>query len=125
MVRGPVIGAVVVGLVLTSTTASAATPLDPLSARYETAANFDDAAGGDADADDPAIWTNPTRPADSVVIGTLKNGGLTVFDLHGRTLQHIAPPPGGRFNNVDIAGDLAVVSDRGLDRIRVYAIGPR
>lgn len=68
---------------------------------------------------------HPTRPGDSVVVGTLKNGGLTVFDLRGRELQHITTPPGGRFNNVDVTGDLAVVSDRGLDRIRVYAIDPR
>lgn len=64
-----------------------------------------------------------------------------MFDLRGRELQRIATPaapsPGaeaGRFNNVDIvqgarvAGrtmDLAVVSDRGRDRIRTYAIDPR
>src|SRR5262245_53227274 len=125
MVRGPVIGVVVVGVVLATTSFTAAPPLERLNARYETASNFDDEAGGDADADDPAIWTHPSRPADSVVVGALKNGGLTVFDLHGRTLQHIATPPDGRFNNVDIAGNLAVVSDRGLDRIRVYAIDPR
>lgn len=125
MVRGPVVGAVVLGLVLTTTSVADAAPLERVTAKYETASNFDDTAGGDADADDPAIWTHPTRPGDSVVVGALKNGGLTVFDLRGRELQHIATPPDGRFNNVDIAGDLAVVSDRGLDRIRVYAIDPR
>jgi 3-phytase len=117
-----VLGAVVLGVVLA--TNSVAAPLAQVTATYETASNFDDSAGGDADADDPAIWTHPTRPGDSIVVGTLKNGGLTVFDLRGRELQHIATPPGGRFNNVDIAGNLAVVSDRGLDRIRVYAIDP-
>jgi len=126
MVRSPVIGAVVLGVVLTTTSfAAAAPPLEPVRAVAETASNFDDEAGGDADADDPAIWVHPTRPADSVVVGALKNGGLTVFDLRGRELQHIAPPPGGRFNNVDVTGNLAVVSDRGLDRIRIYAINPR
>jgi 3-phytase len=124
MVRGAVIGAVVLGVVLTTT--SFTTPqLDQVRAVAETASNFDDDAGGNADADDPAIWVHPTRPADSIVVGALKNGGLTVFDLRGRELQHIATPPDGRFNNVDITGNLAVVSDRGLDRIRVYAIDPR
>lgn len=125
MVRGPVVGVVVLGLVLAVAPVVGATPLERVTARYETASNFDDAAGGDADADDPAIWTHPTRPGDSIVVGALKNGGLTVFDLRGRELQHVAAPVGGRFNNVDIAGNLAVVSDRGLDRIRVYAIDPR
>jgi len=93
MVRGPVIGAVVLGVVLT-TTSFAAPPLEPVRAVAETASNFDDEAGGDADADDPAIWVHPTRPADSIVVGALKNGGLTVFDLRGRELQHVATPPG-------------------------------
>jgi 3-phytase len=126
MVRGAVIGAVVLGVVLTTTSfAEGAAALEPLRAQVETASNFDDDAGGNADADDPAIWAHPSRPADSVVVGTLKNGGLTVVDLRGRELQHVAPPPDGRFNNVDITGNLAVVSDRGLDRIRIYAIDPR
>jgi 3-phytase len=126
MVRGQVIGVVVLGMVLSTTSVAAGTPaLEPLRAQAETASNFDDDAGGNADADDPAIWTSQTRPADSVVVGTLKNGGLTVVDLRGRELQHVAPPPDGRFNNVDITGNLAVVSDRGLDQIRIYAIDPR
>jgi myo-inositol-hexaphosphate 3-phosphohydrolase len=41
----------------------------------------------DADADDPAIWVHPENRARSVVLGTLKNGGLAVFDLAGRTIQ--------------------------------------
>jgi 3-phytase len=100
----------------------------------ETAANWDDEAGGDANADDPAIWVNPGRPAKSVVLGTLKNGGLTVFDLGGKELQHVATAVDGRFNNVDLVTgvsvggkrrDLAVVSDRGLDKLRVYAVDQR
>jgi 3-phytase len=128
--RGAVIGVCVLAAVLTTTSSAAAAPPDEVRARAETAANHDDAAGGDADADDPAIWAHPSRPGDSVVIGTLKNGGLTVVDLRGRELQHVPTPPGGRFNNVDVVtggrlGDLAVVSDRGLDRVRVYAVDPR
>ncbi len=112
-----------------------------VTARAETASNFDDEAGGFRDADDPAIWVHRSRPADSVVVGTLKDGGLTVFDLAGRRLQHVSAPSAptpeaaaGRFNNVDILQrvsiggrqlDIAVVTDRGRDRLRIYRIDPR
>lgn len=122
MSRFPAIAASVLTALLVVPATAEATPLDRLHAQVETASNFDDEAGGDADADDPAIWVHPRRPADSVVIGTLKNGGLTVVDLRGRELQHIDTAPGGRFNNVDVIGRYAVVSDRGLDHIRVYEI---
>ncbi|ANN19012.1 hydrolase [Amycolatopsis orientalis] len=88
---------------------------------------FVDDAGADpanADADDPAIWVHPKNPSASVVLGTLKEGGLAAFDLKARQLQQLAVPAGGRFNNVDVIGDLAVVSDRGRDRVRVYRIDP-
>lgn len=100
----------------------------------ESAPNWDDEAGGDANADDPAIWVSPSRPAKSVVLGALKHGGLTVFDLTGKELQHVATPPAGRFNNVDLVTgvwiggkrrDLAVVTDRGLDKLRVYSVDQR
>lgn len=52
---------------------------------------------GDA-ADDPAIWV-AADPAQSLVIGTQKKGGLYVFDLSGAIVQDI---PGGEPNNVDI-----------------------
>jgi myo-inositol-hexaphosphate 3-phosphohydrolase len=38
----------------------------------------------EADADDPAIWVHPGDRAQSIVVGTLKSGGLAVFDLGGR-----------------------------------------
>ena len=102
---------------------------------------------GNADADDPAIYVNHKDPSRSFVIGTLKNGGLDVYDLDAHLLQHIDTPPApgeddeaGRFNNVDIVRDvlfsrrhsptgrslvdLAVVTDRGYDQLRIYAIDP-
>ncbi|WP_030761828.1 phytase [Streptomyces sp. NRRL F-2664] len=110
-------------------------------ASVETPSLFDDEAGGNADADDPAIWRNPEDPDRSLVIATAKEGGLRVYDLDGRQVQSLpAPPPPrdgdapGRFNNVDlITGlrfpggrhDVAVVSDRGRDQLRVYRIDPR
>ncbi|GAB3732759.1 phytase [Amycolatopsis oliviviridis] len=95
---------------------------------------FVDDSGADpanADADDPAIWVHPKNPSASVVLGTLKEGGLAAFDLKARQLQLLPAPKApaedaapGRFNNVDVVGDLAVVSDRGRDRVRVYRIDP-
>jgi 3-phytase len=105
---------------------ASAAPRDP-SPVAQTQAFVDDsgAAPANADADDPAIWVHPGDPSRSVVLGTLKEGGLAAFDLDARTLQLVPAGPGGRFNNVDVVGDLAVVSDRGRDRIRVYRIDPR
>ena len=106
-------------------------PPREITATVETPALFDDEAGGDADADDPAIWINSADKARSLVIGTAKNGGLRVYDLKGREIQSIATPEGGRFNNVDIMTgftfgkkkvDVAVVTDRGLDKLRIYKI---
>ncbi|WP_435281690.1 phytase [Streptomyces koelreuteriae] len=119
---------------------SAAPQPVPVSARVETPAVYDDEAGGNADADDPAVWVDPGDPDRSLVISTLKEAGLDVYGLDGRRLQHITAPaaPGedaapGRFNNVDVVygfsldgkkTDLALVSDRGRDRVRAYAIDP-
>src|SRR5262249_9323239 len=99
-------------------------------ATLETAPQFDDDAGGSADSDDPAIWVNPLDRRGSLWSGTKKNAGLDVFDLTGRTLQSVAAAP-GRFNNVDVVSgvklggktvDLAVTSDRGLDKLRIFTI---
>ncbi|MET9232661.1 phytase [Lentzea sp. NPDC003310] len=85
-----------------------------------------------ADADDPAIWVNPRNTERSVVLGTLKEGGLAAFDLNGRTIgvypAPLPPTPDakpGRYNNVDVLGDLAFVSDRGRDRIRMFQVDER
>ncbi|GCD47983.1 phytase [Streptomyces paromomycinus] len=112
--------------------------LPAVTPRAETAALHDDAAGGDADADDPAIWRDSADPGRSLVIATAKQGGLRVYDLDAREVQSLpapaAPGPGhapGRYNNVDLISglrlstgraDLAVTSDRGNDRLRFYRI---
>ncbi|WP_097877860.1 phytase [Streptomyces sp. ms184] len=106
--------------------------------RAETPALHDDDEGGNADADDPAIWRNAAVPGRSLVVATAKEGGLRVYDLDARLVQSIAAPPAagegdapGRFNNVDLVhglrlssgkADLAVTSDRGHDRLRFYRI---
>ncbi|GGM11845.1 hydrolase [Dactylosporangium sucinum] len=106
-----------------------AAALKEVRATVETPALYDDEAGGDANADDPAIWVNPADRGASLVIGTAKNGGLRVYDLKGRERQAIDTPlaPGeddaeGRFNNVDLVGDLVVVTDRGRDQLRFYRV---
>ncbi|MFD3762329.1 phytase [Streptomyces sp. NPDC058622] len=128
------------GPVQARTDRAAAPSLPEVSATVETPSLFDDEAGGNANADDPAIWRNAHDPDRSLVIATAKEGGLRVYDLDGRQVQSLpAPPPPregdkpGRFNNVDlITGlrfpdgrhDVAVVSDRGRDQLRVYRIDP-
>jgi 3-phytase len=112
-----------------------------VAAVLETRPSFGDDAGGNADADDPAIWVNPKDPSRSLVMATLKEGGMDVYDLGGRLVQHISPeaaPQGlalnsARYNNVDLIYgfqlkaqkvDLAVASDRYNDMIRIFTIDP-
>ncbi|MFF0507795.1 phytase [Streptomyces fimicarius] len=131
----------------------ASRPLPAVTPRAETATLYDDEQGGNANADDPAIWRNPDDPDRSLVIATAKEGGLRVYDLDARLVQSLPAPaaPGpddapGRFNNVDLVhglrltpnhttgpaagrgkgrtADLAVTSDRGHDRLRIHRIDP-
>lgn len=115
--------------------------LRTVTATTETPGVYDDDAGNNGDADDPAIWVNRHDTSRSIVIGTAKNAGLNVYDLEGNVLQTIPAPPApgpddeaGRFNNVDVVHgfrldgrtvDLAVTSDRGSDQIRSYVIDPK
>lgn len=117
--------------------ARAADPAD-VTATLETPAVFDDAAGGNANADDPAIWYNTKAPERSLVITAVKEAGLRVYRLDGTQVQ--ALPAGGesggapgRLNNVDIVtdlriggqtGDVVLASDRGSDHVRIYRIRP-
>ena len=111
--------------VLLSGTPAAAAEAE-VTANTETPALFDDDPGGNADADDPAIWVHPWDRSRSRIVGTAKNGGLRVYDLAGREVQSIPAGDGGRFNNVDVTnGNLVVVTDRGRDRLRFYRIDPR
>ena len=85
------------------------------------------------DADDPAIWLNPSDASDSLVIGSLKDGGLAVFDLDGNILQLIQPTQFGdvRYNNVDVlygfelngeGVDLVIASDRENDTLAIFKV---
>lgn len=132
----PALAIAVAALAVTATgpAQAASRTLPAVPPRAETAALHDDAAGGDADADDPAIWRDAADPDRSLVVATAKQGGLRVYDLDAREVQSLPAPAGpgaddapGRFNNVDLVhsatlGDLAVTSDRGNDRLRLYRI---
>ncbi|GAA1018049.1 hydrolase [Acrocarpospora pleiomorpha] len=119
-----------------ATSPAQADAVPTVTAKFETPALFDDGDGGNANGDDPAIWVHPAKPGKSLVVATAKEGGLYVYDLKGAQVQHIAAPPApgeddepGRFNNVDLVygfggRDLAVVSDRGRDQLRIYAVDP-
>ncbi|HYX18834.1 MAG TPA: phytase [Nostoc sp.] len=85
-----------------------------------------------ADADDPAIYVNATNSADSLVLTSVKNGGLRVYDLSGNLLETVNPG-GIRYNNIDLqygfklgnqSVDIAVASDRNNDKLAIFKINP-
>jgi len=87
----------------------------------------------DFDTDDPAIWVNPTDPAQSLVIGTDKdtNGGLYVFNLKGKAVSSNTVKGLKRPDNVDIAyglmlngkkTDIAVTTERYTHKLRIYSL---
>jgi 3-phytase len=86
--------------------------------------------GGDA-ADDPAIWVNPNNPAQSVIIGTDKRGGLAVYELSGKQIQYL---PDGQMDNVDLRDGfklggqtvaIVTASNRKDNSIAIYKINPQ
>jgi 3-phytase len=81
-------------------------PPAPVTASGETAP----VGTGRADAaDDPAIWVDPANPNRALIIATDKKAGIHVYDLSGKDL---AFTKGGLVNNVDVAGNIIVASDR-------------
>ncbi len=94
------------------------------------------------DSDDPSVWINPENSGESIVIATLKDAGLVVFDLDGSIRQTITPQDilgtGAeygdiRYNNVDVLYgfrlgnetiDIAVASDRQNDTLAIFKIDP-
>jgi 3-phytase len=128
-------------------TASKVNKIETVTASVETRSHYKDAKGNFTDVDDPAIWVNPTDKSKSLVVTTLKKGGIDVYNLQGQLLQFISPAlapscsdsvakcdnKAGRTNNADIIYDfdfngnkvdLVVVSDRGLDKMTIYVINP-
>ena len=119
-----------------TTLAFAALLAAPLSATAASAAVETPTIPSTGDADDPAIWLNPTDASKSLVITSAKNEGLRVYDLAGQPLQSLLPGKlngqKSRLNNVDVQynflmadgsrADLAVYTDRGQDILRIYKI---
>lgn len=127
-----------IGIFLTVILCGNALAVSEIEPALETAARLGDIEGHDNDPDDPAIWVHPKDRSKSLVIVTLKEGGMDVYNLKGHRVQHITPKPvagiaenPARFNNVDLVYDmpmnrhkvdLAVVSDRYNDTLRFFAI---
>jgi myo-inositol-hexaphosphate 3-phosphohydrolase/phosphodiesterase/alkaline phosphatase D-like protein len=85
-----------------------------------------------ADADDPAIYVNSTDAEKSLILTTVKNAGLRVYDLSGKLLQEVNPG-NIRYNNIDLqygfklggeSVDIAVASDRNNDKLAIFRINP-
>ncbi len=76
-------------------------------------------------ADDPAIWYRSGRAEDIRILGTNKVNGLFVYDLQGKTMDHL---PLGLINNVDLVEqpnktlNLAVASNDGLNTITLFSL---
>ncbi len=104
-------------------------PNDPIQEVSATVETTPIQKAGDS-ADDPAIWVNPHDPAQSLVIGTNKKGGLVVYDLSGKELQYLKD---GRMNNVDVRSGfrlgtetvaLVTAGNRSNNSIAIYVIDP-
>ena len=81
-------------------------------------------------ADDPAIWRDPARPEQSLIVATDKKAGLYLYGLDGKPLQFVAA---GRLNNVDLIdmgrkGVIVVASDRNdpaAAKLQLYRLDTR
>ncbi len=87
-------------------------------------------SSSDDAADDPAIWVHPNDPGRSLIIGTNKKSGLSVYELSGKLLHEY---PLGRINNVDVRYgfrlgerkvDIVAGSNRSDSGIVVLAVNP-
>ncbi len=88
-------------------------------------------AGSEEDAaDDPAVWVHPADPAQSLIIGSNKRGGIAAYTLEG---QEMAYYPVGNINNVDVVYGVAIGkqkidllggSNRTKQSIDLFAIDP-
>ena len=96
-----------------------------------TAETIDRRPAGTNDADDPSFWVHPSDPSKSLVIGTVKEAGVDVYRTDGSLVQAVPIPSGSRYNNIEVlyginlggtTRDLAVLSDRGTDKLHIFAI---
>lgn len=93
-------------------------PLSPATVSVEASGKTDDVKSvGDA-ADDTAIYVNRKTPGKSLILGTDKHSGLSVFDLSGKRIQEF---PDGDQNNVDLRYGF----DLGTKSITIIGTGNR
>ena len=85
-----------------------------------------------AGSDDPAIYVNSTDPEKSLILTTVKNAGLRIYDLCGNLVQDINPG-NIRYNNIDLqygfqlngqSVDIEVASDRNNDKLAIFKVDP-
>ncbi|WP_434097372.1 phytase, partial [Streptomyces pharetrae] len=69
------LGATLLALVTAAPAGADDAGLPTVTPTSETLPLYDDEAGGNSDADDPAIWRNAADPDRSLVIATAKEGG--------------------------------------------------
>lgn len=86
------------------------------------------------ESDDPAIWVNQKDPAKSLILGTdkdKKEGAIYVYDLNGATIEEKCVFNLKGPNNIDIEYgfnlndeiiDIAVVTERMTNKIRVFRL---
>lgn len=86
----------------------AAAPASPFAVVTATVDTTPVGSFGDA-ADDPAIWANPTNPAQSLVVATDKRAGLYVYDMAGEIVHRVAD---GKMNNVDLRDNFSLGGQR-------------
>ncbi|MFQ6026021.1 MAG: phytase [Dehalococcoidia bacterium] len=81
-------------------------------------------------ADDAAVWVHPSVPSQSVIIGTDKKNGMSIYELDGNEIQFVSATA---INNVDLrynfplggeAVALVAGSDYDNDRIALYKMYP-
>jgi 3-phytase len=81
----------------------------------------------DRDVDDPAIWLNTADSRASLIVATVKrpkpSGALAVYSLDGKLLELSSGID--RPNNVDIIGDICVVTERLARQLRLYRVSPQ
>lgn len=119
MRRRTILAASILCIAITVAFLIAAVADDGLVVRPEARAQTDPVPHKSDAADDPAIWIHPTDPAQSLILGTDKQGGLHSYNIDGSQHQLISPTC--QPNNVDVLygfvlsgkpTDLAIASTR-------------
>jgi 3-phytase len=106
-------------------------PHEPADAAFDVAARAE-TTPSEGDPDDTAIWVDPEDPSKSLIVGTDKSGGITLYELDGTLRQDLRD---GVMNNVDLRngvdlggdwgiGTLIATSNRTDDTIDLYTLDP-